>query len=394
MTAMDRAKSCEDYVISLRRKFHQYPEISRQEVNTCRMICEELVGMGLKPRVVCDTGVIVDIGDKARSGRMAAIRADIDALRVKEETGAPYASRTEGLMHACGHDAHIAMALAAARILKGMEDCGELRGGIRILFEPAEEVADGALRMMDAGALDGVDTIYGTHVWAGIPAGAFAVQDGARMASADFFTITVRGKSAHGSMPHNGIDPIVAAAAMIQNVQTALHREIPAMETAVVSFCQIHGGDTDNAIPDIVTIGGTGRAFSPEVRKAIPEIMGRVLKYTGEAYRTDVTLDYRWGSSVLINNPQAVHRAKAAIEKNFGPEALAEIPPNTGGEDFAEYLDVVPGVFVFLGIENKALGAVYPNHSSRFTIDESALIKGAAAAVQYCIDFLEEENPK
>ena len=386
MKAIEIAKGYEPYVIEMRRKFHQYPEVSRQEVNTCRMICEELAGMGLSPRVVCETGVLVDIGDKSRSGRMAAIRTDIDALQVEEETGAPYASRIEGMMHACGHDAHIAMALASARILKDMEE--QLPGGVRILFEPAEEVADGAFRMMDAGALDGVDTIYGTHVWAGIPAGTFSAQAGPRMASADFFTITVKGRSSHGSLPQNGVDPIVAAAAIIQNIQVALHREIPATEPSVVSFCQIHGGNTDNAIPDTVTIGGTGRAFSPEVRKAIPEIMERVLTGTAAAYRAEASLDYRWGSSALINDPEAARRAQKAIAENFGAEALKEFPATTGGEDFAEYLGVVPGVFVFLGIENKELGAVYPNHSSHFTIDESALIKGAAAAVQYCLDYL------
>ncbi len=390
MLIKETAGKYETYVIETRRKFHRYPEIARKETKTCQMICEELRAMGLVPRVVCGTGVIAEIGDRSISGRTACIRADIDALQVKEETKAEYASEHDGYMHACGHDAHIAMALTAGRILKDRER--ELPGSVRLIFEPAEEVAGGAFRMIEAGALDGVDTIYGTHVWAGIPAGVFSAEEGSRMASADFFTITIHGKGTHGSLPHMGADPIAAAAAIVQNVQVAVHRDLPATETALVSFCQIHGGSTDNAIPDTVTIGGTARAFSPEIRKQFPVIMERVIQETAKAFRTEGELDYRWGSSPVINHPEASARAMNAIRKNFGEEALAKFPHNTGGEDFAEYQNVVPGVFVFLGIENKELGTVYPNHNCHFNIDESILIRGAVAAAQYCVDFLEERK--
>lgn len=377
-----------DYVTLMRRKFHRCPEIALQEVETCRMICEELQRMGLAPKVVCGTGVMVDIGDRFKSGRTVCIRADIDALQVTEETGAAYASENPGYMHACGHDAHIAMNLGCAQILSDIQD--ELNGSVRLIFEPAEEVAKGALGMIGSGALDEVDTIYGTHVWGDVPAGMFSAEAGPRMASADFFTIRVKGKSVHGSLPHKGIDPIAAAAAIINALQVVFHREIDAAEPAVLSFCQIHGGNTDNAIPEEVTIGGTTRAFSPKVRQSFPGIMERVIRDTASAFRAEAVLDYRFGSSPVSNDPTCSDRALKAITKNYGAEAVTLQKPTMGGENFSEYQAMVPGVFVFLGVRNEELGAVYPNHSSHFSMDESVLIRGSVAAVQYAVDFLEE----
>ncbi len=378
----------QDYVIQMRRKFHRCPEIALQEVKTCRMICEELQQMGLSPKVICGTGVMVDIGHRSKSGRTVCIRADIDALQVTEETGAAYASENPGYMHACGHDAHIAMNLGCARILTDIQE--QLNGRVRLIFEPAEEVAKGALGMIAAGALEQVDTIYGTHVWGDVPAGLFSAEAGPRMASADFFTIRVKGKSVHGSMPHKGIDPIAAAAAIVNALQVAFHREIDAAEPAVLSFCQIHGGNTDNAIPEEVTIGGTTRAFSPKIRQSFPGIMERVIRDTAQAFRAEAVLDYRFGSSPVSNDPGCSARALKAIAKNYGQEAITQQKPTMGGENFSEYQTIVPGVFVFLGIHNEELGAVYPNHSSHFAMDESVLIRGSVAAAQYAVDFLEE----
>ncbi len=375
-----------DYVINMKRKFHRFPELALSETHTCEMICDELHSMGLSPQVVFDTGVVVDIGDRARSGKTVLIRSDTDALPVDEETGAVFASENSGCMHACGHDAHIAMNLCCAKVLTEIQD--QLNGSVRLIFQPAEEIARGAAGMIGAGVLENVDTVYGTHVWGDIEAGKFSVEAGVRMASADFFTITVNGKGTHGSLPHDGIDPIAAAAAIINNVQVAIHREIIATEPAVVSFCQIHGGNADNAIPDTVTIGGTTRAFSNAVRRSFPEIMGRVIEDTAKAFRASAQLDYRWGSSPVYNDAAASALARKAVSENYGEEALVRFGPIMSGEDFSEYQAVVPGVFVFLGVRNEELGAVWPNHSSHFAMDESALIMGVTAAVQYALDFL------
>lgn len=391
MLIKDIAGQYQDYVIEMRRKFHRCPEVALKETRTCRMICEELEGMGLTPRVIHGTGVMVDIGDRSRSGRTVCLLADIDALQVTEETGAEYASEHPGYMHACGHDAHIAMNLGCARILCDIEK--ELNGRVRLIFEPAEEIAKGALGMIAAGALDQVDTIYGTHVWGNVPAGIFSAEAGPRMASADFFTVRVKGKSVHGSLPHKGIDPIAAAAAIISNLQVAFQRELDSCEPTVLSFCQIYGGNTDNAIPEEVTIGGTTRAFSEEVRRSFPGIMERVIQDTAHAFRAEAVLDYRFGSSPVTNDEECSRRAIAAITRNYGPEALTLQKPTMGGENFSEYQALVPGVFVFLGIANEELGAVYPNHSSHFAMDERVLIRGSVAAVQYAVDFLGERKP-
>ncbi|MCD8250338.1 MAG: amidohydrolase [Lachnospiraceae bacterium] len=387
MLIREYAEKYSDYIIEMRRKFHRCPELCFQEKRTCEMICKELQAMELMPQVLCGTGVVVDIGDRARSGRTVAIRADIDALMVKEETGADYASENEGYMHACGHDAHIAMNLGCAKILRDIQD--QLNGSVRLIFQPAEEFARGASAMIEAGALKDVDTIYGTHVWGDIPAGKFSAEAGARMASADFFTITVRGKATHGALPHNGVDPITAAAAIIQNLQVVFHREIIATEPAVISLCQIHGGDADNAIPDKVTIGGTTRTYSREVRESFPIIMERVIHDTAAAFRAEVELDYRWGSSAVINDAECSERAIRAITANYGEQAVTRFEHVMSGEDYSEYQEVVPGVFVFLGIRNEETGAAWPNHSSHFAVDEHVLARGAAAAVQYAVDFLQ-----
>ena len=376
------------YAIQLRRRFHRCPEPALEEKRTCAMIFEELRDMGLSPKVVCGTGVLAEIGDLSRGNRTVCIRADIDALRVTEETGVDYASENPGFMHACGHDTHIAMALTCARILTDMQD--QLKGRVRMIFEPAEEISRGAVPMIQAGALEQADTVCGLHVWSGLPAGVFSAQAGSRMASADFFTITIHGKGTHGSLPHKGIDSVAAAAAVIQNLQLVFSREFPATDTALISFCQIHGGNTDNAIPETVTIGGTTRAFDPAIRDRFQEVMERVIAHTAEAFGARGELDYRWGSPPMINDERAARRAALAVEKNYGREALAEFPHTTGGEDFAEYQAVVPGVFLFLGIDNEAAGAVYPNHSSHFNVDESVLIRGAITEAQYALDFLEE----
>ncbi len=379
-----------DYVTDLRRKFHRYPELALNETHTCEMICEELGSMGLSPQVVFGTGVVVDIGERARSGKTVLIRSDIDALPIEEETGAPFASLNKGCMHACGHDAHIAMNLCCAKVLTEIQD--QLNGSVRLIFQPAEEVAKGAAGMIGSGVLENVDTVYGTHVWGDIEAGKFSVEAGPRMASADFFTITVKGKGTHGSLPHEGIDPIAAAAAIINNVQVAVHREIAATEPVVVSFCQIHGGNADNAIPDTVMIGGTTRTFSDAVRRDFPVIIGRVAEETAKAFRAEAELDYRRGSSPVYNDAFSSALAKKAVTENYGEEALVEYGPIMSGEDFAEYQAVVPGVFVFLGVRNEECRAVYANHSSHFAMDESVLIMGVTAAVQYALDFLEESG--
>lgn len=374
------------YVVAMRRKFHRCPEPSLEEYETCRMICEELRAMGLEPRVVHNTGVVADIGDASRSGKTVLLRADIDALRVAEETGETFSSENEGLMHACGHDAHIAMNLTAAKMLTKMKD--QLNGRVRVIFEPGEEIAKGALGMIGAGVMEGVSTVYGTHVLSTIPSGIFGISGGPIMASADFFTITIKGKAAHGSEPQNSIDPIAVAAAIVNELYVVFAREYPAKELTVLSFCQIAGGSTDNAIPEKVTIGGTTRAFSPKLRNTYADTMNRVIRHMAEAFRAEAELDYRWGSAPVVNDPKSAELARRAVAANFGETCIEGVEPIMGGDDFSEYEAIAPGVYVLLGVGNEEVGAVWPQHSNHFRMDESALIKGAVSAAQYAVDYL------
>ena len=388
MIVKDYALKYSDYTIEQRRYFHRHPEPSLEEFETCKAIVKELTDMGLEPKVVHTTGVMVDIGDVSKSGKTVLIRGDIDALRIPEETGEEFTSENPGISHACGHDAHIAMTLAAAHVLKDIDDAGELNGRVRLIFEPAEENAHGANGMIEAGVLDGVDIAYGTHVWGGVEAGMLGTIAGPIMASADFFTITVKGVSVHGSQPQDGVDPIAAAAQIITDLYTVFNREYPAKETVVLSLCQIQGGNADNAIPEVVKIGGTTRAFNNDIRNSFPETITRVIKGVGAAHRVEAELDYRWGSPVVINDETCVKRLVKAAEKNFGPGRTYEFPPVMGGDDFGEYEKIIPGVYVFLGIKNDEIGAIYPQHSSHYKIDESVLIDGVIAGVQYAVDYL------
>ena len=244
----------ESYVIEKRREFHQIPEASLVEFKTCRKIMDELTAMGLNPRQLADTGVVADITG-AYPGKTVGLRADIDGLSVTEQTGVPYASQHEGFMHACGHDTHIAMLLGAAQILNELR--GELHGSVRLIFEPGEEVAKGALKMIHAGALEGVDTILGLHIWADVPAGKISAEPGPRMASADWITIDIQGKSCHGGMPEQGVDAVVAGAAVVNSIQSIVSRETTPLEPIVVTLGEFYAGERNNVVAGTARLTGT-----------------------------------------------------------------------------------------------------------------------------------------
>jgi amidohydrolase len=376
-----------DYVIQMRRQFHQMPELSLHEYKTSKKIVEELKKMGIEGKIVADTGVLATIkGGKAGNSKCVALRGDIDALAVTEQTGAEFESKNVGVMHACGHDSHITMILGAAKILKEIQN--EISGEVRLIFEPAEEVAKGANKMIAAGAMEGVDSVFGMHVWSDIPAGKISCEAGPRMASADFFTIEVNGKSCHGSKPDQGVDAIVAGAALVNNLQTIVSREINPIQPSVITIGEFKGGEQSNVLAGHVHMSGTTRAFSNEVRTALPVMMERVVKYTGETFRAEIKMDYNYGSSLVINDEGSSEIAAGAVEKILGADALYHYEKTPGGENFSEYMRLAPGCFAFVGVRNEALGAVHPQHSCYYAMDESVLINGSMVAAQYALDFL------
>ena len=379
------AEKYKEQVIAWRREFHENPELSWEEIRTAERVREELVKMNIEVKRVAKTGVLGILkGDKP--GKTVALRADMDALPVKEANDVPYKSKNEGVMHACGHDGHTAMLLGAAKILSLMKD--EIEGTIIFIFQPAEEMGQGAAKMIEEGALEGVDAILGIHLWADLASGKVSLEPGPRMASTDRFKIAIRGKGGHGSMPHQGVDAILAASAVVINLQSIISREISPLEPAVVSIGKFHGGERFNIISEEVLLEGTTRCFNPQTREKFPSIIKRIVNETAKAYRAKGKLEYIFGHPSVINDTQISQVASRAVTDNFGEESVVKIEKVTGGEDFSFYLQKVPGVMAFVGARNENKGAMYPHHHKNFNIDEDALVVGTTLYSQFALDFL------
>jgi amidohydrolase len=384
MNIKELAKKYEQYTIDMRREFHMHPELSMKEVGTSDRIKEELTKIGI-PFESIGTGVVATIKGK-NEGKTIALRADIDALEVNEMRDVPYKSKNEGIMHACGHDAHGAMLLGAAHVLNEIKD--EFNGTVKLMFQPAEETAQGAKALIEGGALNGVDEVFGMHVMGNFPSGKIAVGEGPRMASADMFRIKVKGAGGHGSMPNYGVDALVAASSIVMNLQTVVSREISPMESAVVSIGKLSSGTRFNVIADEAIMEGTTRCFSYEVREQLPAAMQRIVKSTAASYRAEAEFEYKFLTAPTINNMESTERAKKAIEKIMSRDAVMEMPKMAGSEDFSEYLEMVPGTFAIVGIANKDKDTCYSNHHPMFDIDEDMLVNGVALHAQYAFDYL------
>jgi amidohydrolase len=389
MQVKELAAKIQPELVELRRYFHQHPEPSWEEVNTANRIAEELAKLGISVERKAKTGVVGTLKG-TRPGRTVALRADIDALSIKEETGLPFASQNEGYMHACGHDAHITCLLGAAKILSQLKD--EIAGTVKFIFQPAEELAQGAKKLVEEGAMDGVDGIFGLHVWGDLPAGKISVDPGPRMASADMFVITVEGKGGHGSAPHQGVDAVVVASAIVMNLQTIVSREISPLEPVVVSIGKIVAGDRFNIIASKAVLDGTSRCFNPEIRKNLPDIIRRIAENTAATFRAKAKVEYQFGCGATINDEHLTEIAKGSVKKLYGEETLAPMPLLTGSEDFSFYAEKAPATFAFLGICNPEKGTCFPQHHSHYTIDEDALQVGAAVYAQFALDFLAEKK--
>lgn len=385
MNVKEIAAKYGDYQVQMRRYFHAHPEVSGKEFKTSERIKKELDSIGV-PWKKCglETGVLATI-QGARPGKTILIRGDMDALTVQEETGLPYASENDGVMHACGHDCHISMLLTAAHILNDMKS--ELCGTVRLAFQPAEEIGTGAKAMMKDGALDGVDGCFGIHVWADVEAGKVSVEAGPRMASADQFFIDITGKGGHGATPHQCIDAAIAASTMVTNLQTVVSREINPVDPAVLTVGLMQVGTRWNVIPEYAHLEGTTRCFDQGVWTAFPEMMERIVTETGKTFRADAKLDYRRIVPPTINDEKMSSLAQNAARKAIGEEASVLSDKTNGGEDFAFFMKKVPGAIALLGIRNEACNAVYPQHSGKYRVDESALLNGAKLYAQVAMDF-------
>jgi len=381
------AKNVKDYVIDLRREFHMYPERSGEEFRTSQRVKEELDKLGIPYTTAGGTGVIGIIkGEKP--GKTVALRADMDALEVYEKNDIPYKSKTDGLMHACGHDGHTAMLLGAAKVLSMIKN--ELKGCVKLFFQPAEEIAQGALKMIDDGAMEGVDSVFAIHLWSGLPMGKISVEAGPRMAAVDVFDITVNGKGGHGSAPHEGVDALVAASDIVMALQTIVSRELSPLEPVVVTVGKLVAGTRFNVLASEAKLEGTNRYFNPKIKDVLPQAIERMAKNVAAGYRAEAHLNYQFATSPVINDPECSALATRAVEKILGKDGLIEYEKVMGGEDFAEFLKEAPGALALVGIGNEKKQTAYPHHHPNFNIDEDALEIGVALYVQYALDYLNQ----
>ena len=386
MDVKREVEQIKEFMVSIRRHLHKNPEPSWKEFETSKFIKEELKKLNIPYKEIAETGIIATIG---KGGKKVALRADIDALEIEELNEREYKSQKRGLMHACGHDAHVAMLLGAAKILKKYES--SLLGEVRLIFQPAEELGDGAKKIIEEGGLEGVENIFGIHVWSGLPTGKVSIGDGEIMASADLFSIKIRGKGGHGSMPHQGVDAAVIASSIVTNLQTIVSREINPLEPTVVSVGKLISGSRYNIIAHEALIEGTVRSFNDEIRKTIPERIERISKGIAKAHRAEAELEYFWGPPPLKNEENSVLRAKKSAEALFGSGAIQPLSKLMAAEDFAYYLKEIPGVFVFVGSGNKEKGTDFPHHHPKFDIDEDALLIGSALHIKYATDYFSEQ---
>jgi len=368
-------------IVTLRRAIHRRPELGFEENETQALIERELDAIGIPHRRAARTGV-VGILRGSRPGRVAALRADMDALPVNERSGVPFASEIDGKMHACGHDAHVAMLLGAARLLAASRE--RLAGTAVLLFQPAEEGPGGALPMIEEGALDAppVDAIAMLHVDSRLETGVIGITPGPVNAATDEFRLTVRGRGGHGAYPHTAVDAIPAAAALVLALQNVVARETDPLASAVVTVGTIAGGYRANVIADEVVLTGTLRSHDEGVREQLLQRVRRIAGGIASAYGVRCALDVQRGYPPVVNDP-ALAEAFARYLREHATLRIERPAPTMGGEDFAYYAQRVPGLLMRLGIRNEAIGAVHPGHSPKFVLDERALPVGSAVLAAF-----------
>ncbi len=376
------------YIVERRRYYHARPEVSLQEEETTKSIVRDLEEMGLKPERFEGMYGCAAVLEGAYPGPAVLLRADIDALPVKEETGLPFASGTDGRMHACGHDAHIAMQLGAAKILSAIK--GELHGRVIFFFQPGEEIAYGAKAAVERGLMDGVGVVYGAHVWGQLDAGKINIEGGERMASCDKFTLKIKGEASHGSAPHLGRDSAVAASAVIMALQTLVSRVNNPLNSMVLTIGTFDAGERFNIISSKAEMDGTVRTFDPAFRMKIEEMIRNTAENVARGYGCSAELQYDYLCPAVINSDRkAVDAARNAVISLYGEDCLVPFEKLTGSEDFSYLLEKAPGVYCFIGSRSSDVpGSGMSNHHERYTVDEKILEMGAATAAKFAADWL------
>lgn len=362
----------------LRRKIHRHPELGFEEAATSQIICRKLKDLGIPFRPgVGKTGVVGLIEGKGKSGTVG-LRADMDALPIQEETGAPYASEIPGVMHACGHDAHVACLIGAATLLVAIKD--QFDGAVKLIFQPSEEIDKGAQAMISDGVLESPrpDVFFALHVDPDLPVGCAGLRTGPLMGSIDTIRITVTGSGGHGATPHKCVDAIVVASAIVMNLQAVVSRRMDPVKPTVISIGTIKGGQAENIIASRVELTGTVRCLDPDVHMLMPQIIETHCRNTAEAFGAEITLDYQRMIPPLVNEPTATTRVREACQALLGPDSIREAPLSMLGDDVAFFLEKIDGCLFRLGTSSLDWKKPPSLHHERFDIDDRSLPIGAS----------------
>jgi amidohydrolase len=390
-TLKEKIEEMKDWLVDIRRTIHRHPELGFEEVETSKFVFEWLQKFGLDVnRGMAKTGVVALLKGR-KPGRTVAIRADMDALPMDEANRVPYASEIKGKMHACGHDAHVTILLGVAKFLSSIPD--QVKGNIKWIFQPAEEGGGGGRIMVEEGVLENpkVDAIFGAHVFPFLSVGKVGIYEREGLAAADRFTIKIIGKGGHAASPHVSKDPILAAGHLITQIHSIVSRNVNPLESGVITIGKVSGGTATNIIPDEVELIGTVRSLTPQVREELKSRIEQVTQGIARSFSMDCRFDFEYGYPVLINNPEMSKLVGLACSKGIGQENVEVVKPSMGGEDFAYYLEKVPGSFFRLGCRNEAKGLIHPYHSSLFDIDEEVLPLGVEMFIRIIDQYLELE---
>jgi len=383
------ARDIQDWITSLRRTLHQHPELQYEEFQTSQLVQDTLTELGIAFEAgIAETGVLATVGSGATC---VALRADMDALPIHEETDVEFRSQVDGKMHACGHDCHTAMLLGAARLLKQHE--AELPGTVKLVFQPAEEGGAGGKRMREAGVLDNPDVrrIFGIHVWPLVDSGYITSRTGTFLAASSTMEIIVTGLGGHAAMPHLSIDPVSASAKIITELQTIISRESDPLEPGVISVTTVHGGEAHNVIPPEMKLGGTVRALSMEHLHMLQQRIREIATLTAQAHRCEARVAFPGNDyPPTVNDESCWQLAQDIGRELLGSDRVSDSPPIMGGEDFAYYAEQVPGCFVGLGMRNPEIGADYGVHHPMFKMDEDTLPIGTSLHVAFALRSLAE----
>ncbi len=381
-------------LVAWRRHLHSHPEISFREFATADYIEQQLRDMGLTPKRIAQTGVYTDIPLRPNEpvGPMVAVRADIDALPISEETDLPYRSQNPGVMHACGHDGHTAIALGVARRLLDLRDAEShslANGTVRVFFQPAEELPPGGAQpMIRDGVLDGVQSVIGLHLWSFLPLGVAGISYGALTANADVFAVNVLGKGGHGALPHKSVDALFVACELVSRFQAVVSRQTDPLEPVVVTVGTLHAGTGYNIIADSAALTGTVRTTSDRARRLVHEQLAHAAQTVCETYGARAEFSWTNGYPAVVNHEPVARVLEQVCREKLGQNHVEHVRPTMVGEDFSYYLQSKPGAFLLLGIADKDLSTDYPHHHPRFALAERMMEPGVDILVETALRLL------